>query len=323
MKLTSTLILSLLSISFSLAQKTSTIIFTSNKVIPEGYYLNFQDQNYRFDPEKETHELSISLEGPEYGFLVSPKGRTYTFWYEQGETKLYFKQGLFKDELLVEGSGSHLIYQKLEEASAFSDFKSIFQKNIKSIVALNYIERHYKFRAFTSKEFKEIHNLIPKDSQRFTPSFNAYIEVIDQDKLKKNGQFIDFVGVDKDGNTFSTADYRGQYLLIDVAATWCGPCWGAFPYMINTLNEFENIQFLTLNEDSRTEKWLSMASERKLEIPWPVLWDVETGKEELLHQYEIDSYPTYILVNPVGKVVERWSFSNEKVFRLKLKKYLN
>lgn len=322
MKLFLTLILNAIAITSILAQKNSTIILTSNKAIPEGYFLNVQDQNYGIDPEKVSHELSITVEGPEYGFLISPKGKTYMFWYEKGEVKLNFQQSLLKDELLVEGSSSHLIYKSLDEASKFSDFRSVFQENSQSVVALNYIESKYKFRDFSSKEFQEIHSLIAADSRKLTPAFNAYIEVMDKEKLEKNSRFIDFVGFDKDGKAFNSADYRGQYLLIDVAATWCGPCWSAFPYMINSLKEFQNIQFLTLNEDNRTERWLSLARERKLDISWPVLWEVETGKEVLLQQYQIDSFPTYILVDPSGKVVERWSFSNEKLFRSKLKKYL-
>jgi len=322
MKLLLTFILNVIAITTILAQKTSTIILTSNKAIPKGYYLNVQDQKYGFDPEKKSHELSITIEGPEYGFLVSPKGKTYMFWYEEGEIKLNFNQSLLKDELLVDGSSSHLIHKSLDEASKFSDFRLVFQENSQSPVALNYIESKYKFLDFSTKEFQEIHELIASDSWNLTPRFNAYIEDIDKEKLEKNGQFIDFVGFDKDGKAFNSADYRGQYLLIDVAATWCGPCWSAFPYMINSLKDFQNIQFLTLNEDNRIERWFELANERNLEIPWPVLWEVETGKEKLLHQYEIDSFPTYILVDPEGKVVERWSYSNEKLFRLKLKKYL-
>ncbi|WP_340153217.1 TlpA disulfide reductase family protein [uncultured Marivirga sp.] len=314
--------MNVIAITTILAQKPSTIILTSNKAIPQGFYLNVQDQDYGFNPEKESHELSITVEGPEYGFLVSPKGKTYMFWYEEGEVKLNFQQSLMKDELLVDGSTSHIIYKSLDEASKFSDFKSVFHENNQSAVALNYIESKYKFLDFSANEFQEIHELIASDSRDLTPRFNAYIEVMDKEKLEKNSQFIDFVGFDKDGKAFNSADFRGKYLLIDVAATWCRPCWTAFPYMIKSLNEYQNIQFLTLNEDNRTERWLAMASERKLDITWPVLWEVETGKEKLLHQYKIDSFPTYILVDPDGKVVERWSFSSEKVFSLKLKKYL-
>lgn len=323
MKLYSTLLILLFSISIAFSQKTANLTITSNKDIPEGYYLNIQNKNYGFNPDKTIHELELSVDHPEYALLISPKGKYYLFWYEEGDTALYFEQGLFKNKLKVNGSDSHIIFENLRNAVDFESFRQVFESNKNSIVALNYIDSNFKFNNYSKDQVREIYQMISEENLQLTPRFNAYINTLDKEKLVKNKKFIDFVGYGQDGNAFNTADYRGQYLLIDIAATWCGPCWGAFPYMIEGLKKYKNIQYITLNEDSDTDGWGARAKKRNLEINWPVLWEVESGKRELLLQYQIDSYPTYILVDPKGVVVERWNFSNEKVFNLKLKKHLD
>ena len=322
MKIYVVALLVFLSISSTIAQDLAKITITSNKKIPKGYILNVQNENYGFDPDKRRHELELSVTEPDYGFLISPKGKLYTFWYEKGEVQVFFEQSLFKKELTVSGSESHIIFDRLRNASDFEDFREVFDSNKHTVVALRYIDRYFKSHDFSEDECREIHKMIAEEKLDKTPNFEAYINTLDKDKLAKDGQFLDFKGFDQHENTFNTADYRGQYLLVDVAATWCGPCWKAFPYMIESFRANQNIQFITLNEDSQVERWNAMAKKRGLEIDWPVIWEVDADKKELLLQYQIEAFPTYILVNPEGVVIDRWSYSNQSVFNSKLKKHL-
>jgi thiol-disulfide isomerase/thioredoxin len=323
MRLYSTILLIILSISLAVSQQSAEITLKSNKTIPKGYYINIQNKNYSIKQEAIAFQKTIFLETSEYGFLISPKGKLFTFWYEEGAVKLNFEQGMFKNKLIVEGSESHQIYEKLEKTKNFKDYKAAFNENKNSKVAVNHMDRYFKFLNFSQEEFLEIYGLISQENRKMAPNFNAYINILGKDKLIKNRKIIDFVGYDKDGKAFNTEDYRGQYLLIDIAATWCGPCWKALPHILESLENYPNLQFITLNEDNAIERWYDLAIKKNLELDWPVLWEVQSGKRELLLQYEINSYPNYILVNPEGVVVDRWTFSGENFLNAKLKKHLN
>lgn len=323
MKSFSTLLITLLSILSAFAQNSATITLKSNRDIPQGYYLNIQNKNYNLEQNDIAFKVSLNLENPEYGYLISPKGKLFTFWYEEGEIKINFKQGLFSKKLVVEGSESHKIYERLDKTGNFKEFKIVFNENKNSIVALNYIDKYFKFLDFSQNEFKEIDKLISDQNRDKTPKFNAYINILDKDKLAKNQKMIDFVGYDKDGKAYNTKDFRGKYLLIDIAATWCGPCWKALPHIRESLKNYPDVQFITLNEDNGVDKWYNLAIKKNLELNWPVLWEVESGKRELLLQYEVNSYPNYILINPEGIVIDRWTFSGENFFNAKLKKHIN
>ncbi|WKK81450.2 TlpA family protein disulfide reductase [Marivirga arenosa] len=318
-----TLLFFFISISLGFSQEQVNLTIRSNKGLSKEYLLILQNETYAFSPDQKEYVFSLTVSEPEFGALITPNNRSYTFWYDGGEVEVFFEQNIFSKELIVSGSESHKIFEKFDYKDPYPKFKEVFISNLNSIVALNYIDRYYRFMDFTKAQFKELYQLIPIARRSEIPNFNAYINSLEKRKIELKAEIIDFTGFDKEGNSISTKDFRGQYLLIDIAASWCGPCWKAFPYLIEVKEEFSEVQFITLNEDSAIDRWTSLAEKNNLSINWPVIWTIEGDKKELLLQYKIQSYPTYLLVDPKGIIVERWEISSQEVLKAKLKKHIN
>jgi len=75
-----------------------------------------------------------------------------------------------------------------------------------------------------------------------------------------------------DGNSRRLADYAGKVLVVDIWATWCGPCRVEIPHLIELTNEFkargvEVIGLTTEDPAKDTEKVRNFVKEFKVNYP--------------------------------------------------------
>jgi peroxiredoxin len=104
------------------------------------------------------------------------------------------------------------------------------------------------------------------------------------------------------GNPISTNQYKGKYLLIDFWGTWCGPCVEELPELRSIYNEIDKtkIQFISIASDSplRLRKFLE-----KTPLEWPQV--LSDSSKNLIDTYHITQFPTAVLVDSNGIVIEK------------------
>ena len=72
----------------------------------------------------------------------------------------------------------------------------------------------------------------------------------------------DFSVVCTDGGTFSLSAHRGETVVINVWATWCGPCLTELPAFDRLQREKENVAVLALHAQPVTDDPAAFAAER-------------------------------------------------------------
>ena len=111
------------------------------------------------------------------------------------------------------------------------------------------------FRSF--KSYDQYLNAMEKFGKYLvTPSLKMRAEAVGT-KLydtKAGGQAADFTYPDVDGKMVSLSDFKGKVVLVDVWATWCGPCRQTAPIMKELAKEYAGkIVIYKVNVDKEKE----------------------------------------------------------------------
>jgi thiol-disulfide isomerase/thioredoxin len=104
------------------------------------------------------------------------------------------------------------------------------------------------------------------------------------------------------GKTYSLADFSGKYVVIDVWATWCGPCKIQSPKFDKVANSYknnENVVFIALSVDEKLEKWLVDVADKKVNV----MQLHSNNLNEFSKQYNVTAIPRFILIGKNGELL--------------------
>jgi thiol-disulfide isomerase/thioredoxin len=123
----------------------------------------------------------------------------------------------------------------------------------------------------------------------------------------------EFSVVTLDGKKFAASDLRGKVVLLDFWATWCVPCLQATPHLKTLASSLakDNFMILGISVDDDGQKLQSYVAKEK--IGWPQYWD--RSKMLTYRTFQISTFPTYVVVDPEGKVVYQSRGWSDKVLK--------
>lgn len=133
--------------------------------------------------------------------------------------------------------------------------------------------------------------------------------------MQIQGERMDFSIPDIDGNTVTLSDYRGEVVVLDFMATWCGPCKAAMPGLVSIYNDIGD-QFvmisITVDPTSDTvpvlRDWMETYGATWIHVR-------DTADPPVTQQFEVSLIPTYVIIDRKGEI----RFRHGPVSELKLK----
>lgn len=182
----------------------------------------------------------------EFAALVAPILKKYTSNFINPEflkidayrKNVYRLQGIKTDTSL----SAKKVRDWMEASSVFDSLNSVVEKkNLKSRLPLiaKILDKNYRFA------LNETFNLLSK--------------------FGKGDAAIDFVMSDLNGKNIRLSDFKGKVIVIDLWATWCGPCLEEMPYFDALRDKYSGnnqITFISLCVNDERSNWLKNTAKR-------------------------------------------------------------
>jgi peroxiredoxin len=135
-------------------------------------------------------------------------------------------------------------------------------------------------------------------SVAFTGCSKATHAAVKEEKTRKVAP--DFSLKDATGKTVKLSDLKGNVVLLNFWATWCGPCQIEIPWFIDFQQTYKDQKFAVLGVSLDDDGWTSVkpyVEQRKIN------YRVVVGNEETSQLYGgIDSLPTTFLIDRGGRI---------------------
>jgi peroxiredoxin len=113
----------------------------------------------------------------------------------------------------------------------------------------------------------------------------------------------DFTLATLEGSNVSLSDFQGKGVLVNVWASWCGPCRAEMPAMQRTFEEYEEKGFtiLAVNAAIQDNRADAEAFVEEMGLTFPILFDTDGYVYE---QYQIRALPSSFFILPDGSIQE-------------------
>ena len=120
----------------------------------------------------------------------------------------------------------------------------------------------------------------------------------------------DFVGYTTEGEMVRLSDFRGQVVLLDFWASWCGPCREELPFLVAFDRRYQDQPFeiIGVNIDNKEQNMQKFLSKMDQHPEFPIVFD---QKKMIPKLFDIETMPTSIFIDQNG-IIRYWHNGFEK-----------
>lgn len=102
-----------------------------------------------------------------------------------------------------------------------------------------------------------------------------------------------------DGRTVSLAQYKGDVVMINFWASWCGPCRQEMPLLDSIYKQYKDMGFTLIGVNVEPDSHNADAWLKQTPVSYPILYDPKSQVSQL---YQVQAMPTTVIVDRQGVV---------------------
>src|SRR6201998_3437510 len=103
----------------------------------------------------------------------------------------------------------------------------------------------------------------------------------------------------RSGANVSLAQYKGQVVMLNFGASWCGPCRQEMPLLESIYKQYHRMGFTLIGvnvepDSNAANQWL-----KETPVSFPILYDKESNVSQM---YDVAGMPSTVIIDRAGKV---------------------
>ena len=114
-----------------------------------------------------------------------------------------------------------------------------------------------------------------------------------------SGKAPEFTLKSRSGQNLRLSDYRGQVLLINFWASWCGPCRQEMPLLEDLYKRYNKLGFTILGVNVDTDSTKANNYLRDISVTFPIMYDTTNTVSK---SYNVNAMPTTVIVDKNGNM---------------------
>lgn len=246
-----------------------------------------------------SHDLYVT-----YQQGLEPLSIANSEWFDTYRKAYYYpKKNQFGRPLLQPAFDA---LEKLEKTKDdIYQYKQNFIKKYADSPVAFYVAGTVSLTKYGRQEIDKFVALWP-DSWKESARGKKLIEQLHRIPVYTGDPYIDVEVVDQEGKTVKLSEVikPGRYTLLELWASWCGPCRGEIPHLKNSYAAFcdNGFDIVSVSIDANKDKWKKAIKQENM--PWLQLCDQGEGFDSFIAKaYGVRGIPSSFLIDPQGKII--------------------
>lgn len=114
-----------------------------------------------------------------------------------------------------------------------------------------------------------------------------------------SGKAPDFTLKSRDGKNLRLSDYRGQVVMINFWASWCGPCRQEMPLLEDLYKRYSKLGFTIVGVNVDTDSSKANNYLKDVTVSFPIVYDTSNNVSKT---FNVNAMPTTVIVDRNGNM---------------------